>query len=332
MREDILHYYQDVTRKRGYPPFPVETAGAFDLDMQDAAKEDEQVRAHIVRQSCAVELPRQNDPAVVNANLPPLTPPAARKKVDLKPFTGRNGWPDRRDRMTYWQVCQRLVYVRGSVDNVFHDEQIALTPETKDWFYSADAVRLPRYVRGTRRLLEQAVREQTAGCESDRARAMALVRLIGNPETSPYRHRGDDFAQFLGGTEDEVLRKGWRMCNEISRVLAFLCQIAGMPARCLFCFTDPLTGVASHSMTEIFFDGKWNMVEQNDGIMYLRKDGYFASAVELRDDPGILAGRADLGGRLGLCHCAFTGPIGIIPYEIDRVDSYQYPWQVFKYV
>jgi transglutaminase-like putative cysteine protease len=215
---------------------------------------------------------------------------------------------------------------------MFHDEQIALTSETEPWFYSADAVRLPEYTRGTRRFLEQVVEEQTRGCKTDRAKAMALVHLIGNPETSPYRHRGDDFTYFLGGTEEEVLKKGWRMCNEISRVLAFLCQIAGMPARCLFLFTDTLTCVDGHSMTEIFFDGKWNLIEQNLGIMYLKKDGYFASAVELRDDPDIVNSRADVGGGLALSHCCFTGPISIIPYDIDRIDRYQYPWQVFKYL
>jgi transglutaminase-like putative cysteine protease len=216
------------------------------------------------------------------------------------------------------------------VDYVFHDEQIALTPETEAWFYSADAVRLPEYRRGRRRFLEQVVEETTQGCATDRARAMALVRLIGNPETSPYRHRDLKWTPFLGGTEEEVLKKGWRMCNEISRVLAFLCQIAGMPARCLFLFTDPLTRVDGHAMTEIFFDGKWNLIEQNLGLLYLMPDGYFASAVEMRDRPEIVNARADVGGGLALCHACFTGPISIIPYDIDRTERYRYPWQTLE--
>jgi len=269
MREDIREYYQDVTRKRGYPAFPLEVARAFDLEIQDAVGEVKQVCACISGLSRTVELPKQRDSAVVNAQVPTLTLPAAPEKPELQRCTGRDGWPELRDRMIYWHDCHRNVYLRGSVDYVFHDQQIALTPETEAWFYSADAVRLPTHAPGTRRLLEQAVAEQTAGCRTDRAKAMALVHLVGTPETSPYRHRGEAFTSFLGGTEDEVLRKGWRMCNEISRVLAFLCQIAGMPARCLFLFTDPLTRIDGHAMTEIFFDGKWNLVEQNIGIMYL---------------------------------------------------------------
>ena len=82
-------------------------------------------------------------------------------------------------------------------------------------------------------------------------------------------------------------------------------------------------------MTEIFFDGKWNLVENNWGIMFLMSDGYFASAIELRDHPQIVNARADVGGGLGLCHAAYTGPISVVPYSIDNTDHYQYAMQPF---
>ena len=327
MREDILKYYQDVTRERGYPPFPIEIGRAFDLETITAADERAEVRRRLLEITSTVELPKQNRREVIEAQPPPRVLPSLPSRVDLARYTGRNGWPDPRDRMLYWSVGATNIYVRGSVDYVLHDEQVALTPETAAWFYSAEAVPRAQYRPGTRRFLEQVVAETTRGCGTDRAKALALVRLIGNPEANPYRHRDPAFAPFLGGTEEEVLRKAWRMCNEISRVLVCLCQVAGIPARAMFLFTDPLTGVAGHAMTEVFFDGKWNLVEQNYGIMYLMPDGYFASAIELRDRPEIVNARADVGGGLGLCHASFTGPISVLPYAIDRTDHYRYDWQ-----
>ena len=238
--------------------------------------------------------------------------------------------------MTYWHDAARNSYARGTVDFILHDEQIALTPETEAYFGSADAVRLPDCKKGSRAFLEQVVQETTKGCNSDRAKALALVRLIGNPDTSPYRdpayrdqYGKGYFDRPLGGTEEVVLRKGWHMCNEISRVLIFLSQIAGLPSRGMFLFTDLLTGVGGHAVTEIFFDGKWNVVENNWGIMFLMDDGYFASAVELRDDPDIVNSRADVGGGLCLCHASYTGPISILPYSIDNIAHYDYATQVF---
>jgi len=336
VRRDILEFYQETTRQRGYPPFPIEIALKYELEMPEAIKEYNEVIRHIAEITIKVERPRQNSPEVAEANLPPKSPPDGPAGVDLKRFTGRNGWPNQRDRMIYWLDAARNGYARGSVDFVLHDEQVALTPETEAYFYSAEAVRLPQYEKGGRPFLEQVVEETTAGCTSDRARALALARLIGNPDTSPYRNPeyqaqyGEGyFKRPLGGTEEEVLRKGWHMCNEISRALVFLSQVAGMPARPVFLFTDPLTGVGGHCVTEIFFDGKWNMVENNWGIMFLMDDGYFASVVELRDHPEIVNSRSDVGGGLCLCHAAFTGPISILPYSIDNVAHYNYPLQAY---
>jgi len=336
-REDILRFYQDTTRRRGYPPFLIEMALEFEMETRDAAREYEKVIRHLTEITCMVELPRQHHPEVAEADLPPRSLPPAPEPVDLSRFTGRDGWPDPRHRMTYWWTAARNAYLRGSVDFVLHDEQVALTPETEAYFYSADAASPPEYRPGTRPFLERVVRETTHGCRTDRARALALARLVGNPDASPYRNPGFQAQygpgyreRFLGGTEEEVLKKGWHMCNEISRALVALCQVAGLPARGLFLFPDPLTGLGGHAVTEVFFDGKWNLVENNWGILFLMQDGYFASAVELRDRPQIVNSRSDVGGGLCLCHAFYTGAISVLPYSISRADQYDYPWQPFE--
>lgn len=325
---EILRFYQDTARQRGYPAVPLEIALKFKLEMKDAEKEVGAVKQYIGYIIRNIELPRQYSPKIINARLPDLKMPSFSGKIDLKRFTGRNnGFPDKRDRMIYWHDSGTNQYLRGSVDYILHDEQMALCPQTEPCFYSAQAVHRAQYRKGSRPFLEEVLEETTRGCRTGRAKVMALAKLIGNPELNRWRHYGE-WRPFLGGKEEEVLRKAWRMCNEISRVFVFLCQIADIPARGMFLFTDPLTGVAGHAVTEVFFEGKWNLIEQNLGIMFLRKDGYFASAVELRDDPGIINSRKDVGGGLCLSHCCYTGPITILPYSIDQTSQYQYPWQI----
>lgn len=322
----VFGYFQDVTRERGFPPFALEVALRFGVGVDQAMDELRAVRDRVFQIMREVELPRQNRAEVVRARLPPKKLPSGSGRIDLKPFTGRNGWPALRDRMMYWQNAAEVLYVHGSVDFVLHDEQIALTPETEACLYSADGLRMPDHRKGSRPFLERVVADTTKGCESDRATVMALVRLVSNVETNPYRHRDPNWARFLGGTEEEVLRKSWRMCNETSRLLCVLCQIAGIPARGVFCFADPLTRVMSHAMTEVFFDGKWNLVEQNFGVMFLMKDGYFASVVELRDGPDIINSRADVGWQHA-ANALFGGAVSILPYDGDHTERYEYPWQ-----
>jgi hypothetical protein len=333
VRQDILDYYQDTTRQRGYPPFLLEIGLRFDMNKPQAAHEYTLIIQHLAHINYEQQKPKQD----VDMLLEPKTVAPASKTVDLKPFTGRNGWPDLRDRMIYWHDAAEIGYLPGTVDYVLHDEQIALTPETESYFYSSDAVNLPDYQQGSRPYLEKVLQETTEGCQTDRAKALALVRLIGNPDTSPYRdpayidmYGPNYFERPLGGTEEQVLQKGWHMCNEITRALVFLCQIARIPARTLFLFTDPLTHVGGHAVTEIFFDGKWNLVENNQGVMFLTDGGYFASAVEIRDNPAIVNRRPDVGLGLCLCHACYTGPISVLQYSIDRVDHYSYATQPFK--
>jgi len=336
VRREILRFYQETTRQRGYPPFPIEIALNFGMETKEAIGEYDEIVRHLAKVTLEVERPAQESRQGIGARPSSRTIPTSSANLDLVSYTGRDGWPDVRDRMIYWQNAARSSYLRGTVDDMLHDEQIALTPETEAWFYGSGAAGTPDYTKGSRPFLEEVVEATAAGCTSDRARAMALVRLIGNPDTSPYRDAkyhgmyGEGYFQRpLGGTEEEVIRKGWHMCNEISRALCFLCQVAGLPARTLFLFTDPLTGVGGHAVTEIFFDGKWNLVENNWGIMFLMKDGDFASTVELRDNPEIVNARADVGGGLCLCHASFTGPISMIRYSLDNVAHYNYTTQPY---
>ncbi len=333
LNHQILHFYQELTRQRGYPPKAVEIAVQFVITPAQAAEQLRLIRACLIDRLRGVEITKHMQSETLHAELKPKNEyPPFDGKIDLSKFTGRNGWPNERDRMIYWSTTHNVAYVPGSVDYVLHDEQVALTPETEKWFYSADSVVLPDYVKGSRPFLEQVAAAATRNARTDRAKAMGLVRLIGDTESNPYRHLDPAWQPFLGGREEEVLRKAWKMCNEISRVLNCLCTIVGLPARSVFVYTDPVTGVDGHAMTEIYFDGKWNLIEQNYGTLYMMDDGYYASLVEVRDNPALLTGRADCGMPCCSIPAMFQGPISFLPYRIDRTDHYQYPWQTNELV
>ena len=321
----IFMFFQQTAIERGWPPTPLEVAKRFDLATSNAVEQCLAVRARLDELTAQVELPRQEKAAKMTP--PPLKPVSCPAPANLERFRGRNAWPDLHDRAIYHYYSALNAYHRHTVDYMFHDEMIAILPETEGYLYGAEAAELPFYQPGSRPFLEQVAQETTRGCRTDREKALALVRLIANPKESPYRGNTMLYPRFLGGTEEEVIKKSWHMCNEISRALAFLCQICGMPARPIFIFTDPVYFAHGHSQTEIFFDGKWNLVEQNHGLLYLRKDGYFASTIELRDDPSIINSRADVGGMLALSSCCFQAPAAIIQYRIDDVARYSYLWQ-----
>ncbi|MDD5598026.1 MAG: hypothetical protein PHV82_08780, partial [Victivallaceae bacterium] len=161
MITDIFEYYQQTTRKRGWPPTPIEVAKAFDLATAEAVEKCLAVRKQLNELTAAVEMPRQEAAAAIS--MPPLVPPVKKKPLNLKIFTGRNGWPDPHDRAIYYYYCHINPYHRGSVDYMFHDEMIAVTPETEAYLYSAEASRLPDYRSGSRPFLEQVVAETTHG-------------------------------------------------------------------------------------------------------------------------------------------------------------------------
>ena len=323
--EDIFNFFQRTAIERGWPPTPIEVAKEFNLSTANAIEQCLAIRAKLDEYTATVEIPRQEEMAKVNVE--PKKIKSVPRPQNISQFTGRNGWPNPHDRAIYYFYSALNAYHRKTVDYMFHDEMIAVVPETEAYLYGKEAAELPTYKAGSRPFLEQVAFETTKGCKNDREKALALIKLIANPINSPYRGNTMLYPRFLGGTEEEVLKKSWHMCNEISRSLSFLCQICGLPARPVFIFTDPVYFSHGHSQTEIFFDGKWNLVEQNHGLLYPKKDGYFASMVELRDDPSIVNSRKDVGGMLALSSCCFNSPMAIVQYRIDDVSRYNYLWQ-----
>lgn len=323
--DEIFAFFQGTARRRGWPPTPNEVSRHFHLSTVVGLEQCKAVRSRLDELTAEVEIPRQRE--LAKKVMPPMTPVSCPAPADLDRYRGGSGWTDPHDRAVYNYYGSIVPYFRGTVDYMFHDEMIAVVPETEKYLYGAEAARCPEYKAGSRPFLEQVAAETTEGCRTEREKVLALVDLIAHPQQSPYRGTRMVWQHFLGGTEEEVIKKSWHMCNEISRALTFLCQVIGIPARPVFVFTEPIYFAHGHSQTEIFFDGKWNLVEQNHGLLYPMDNGYFASMTELRDDPSIIDRRADAGQMLGLSGICYQAPSSIIQYRIDDVARYRYTWQ-----
>ena len=165
----------------------------------------------------------------------------------------------------------------GGVDVEVIDDQIALNAKTAEYLYAEYTPRSLHYQRGARPMLEAIVDEHAADGMSDREKALALMRRVRDNRDSGLARGG----LFTGGTEEELLKRGAIMCNEVSRLYACLCQIAGLPAR-LFC-----SHISGHMMNEVRVDGEWAWVDTMKGIFPVGDDGKPVSAWEIFQDTTI---------------------------------------------
>lgn len=210
--------------------------------------------------------------------------------MDLAPFTGTDARckPNiaavLRENTTY----SMTIYRKGTVDHEIFHHAVVLTDDTAEALY-ADYTPLDQpYRRGDRPFLERVVAEVTGGLESDFDKAVALMDWVRDlPRTYP----NPDGDVFHGGSEEEVIRKGSNMCNEMARVLIVLAQIAGIPSRYIghmvpFDFDRPETG-SGHGVTEMYIDGAWSYFDVR-GRYFLTDAGRPASTWELINDPDLI--------------------------------------------
>jgi hypothetical protein len=239
-------------------------------------------------------------------------------------------------------TISRNVYRPGTVDYVFFDQAVVLNEKTAEYLYSEFTPLEQPYQPGSRVFLEKAVKAATAGCKSDADRAIALndwvrdVPVMYGRDAGPFGGATGDV--FHGGAEEEVIRKGSSMCNEQSRVLAIMAQIAGLPSRyvghmTLIDYDDPNSGTG-HGVNEIYVDGSWAYFDIR-GRYFLKDDGSFASTWDLLQDPELVnrqneevlshrwsRGRHDTFGRFYLPPSVTI----VVNYLAADHASYDYSW------
>ncbi|MFB3891036.1 MAG: transglutaminase domain-containing protein [Phycisphaerae bacterium] len=164
---------------------------------------------------------------------------------------------------------------KGGVDVEVIDDQITLNQKTVEYLYSDYTPLGIHYVEGSRPLLEAVVAQNVKPGMTARQKALALMRRVRDNQDMGLARP----SLFYGGTEEELLKRGALMCNEVSRLYVCLCQIAGVPAR-LHC-----AHISGHMMTEVHADGKWGWIDPMKGLAPVLDNDRPASAWELWQDP-----------------------------------------------
>ena len=187
----------------------------------------------------------------------------------------------------------QTIYRKGSVDHVSFDQAMALQPATADYLYSQYTPLDQPFVPGTRPFLERLTTKVTDGFTTDRDKAIALVDWIWRIRVN-YAH--PEYEPFHGGSEEEVVRKGSNMCNEMARVMIVMAQIAGIPSRYIGHMTpldydDPATG-SGHGVCELHIDGAWAYFDVR-GRFFEKADRSLASAWDVINDVGLLDRQSD---------------------------------------
>jgi transglutaminase superfamily protein len=165
----------------------------------------------------------------------------------------------------------------GGIDIEIIEGQLGLCQKTAEHLYSDFTPLEISYQPGSRPLLEKTL----AGLDlsdnlSQRQKMLIIMRRCRDNRDYGLAGKGCDWC---GGSEEDLLKRGAIMCNEISRVFVCLCQIAGLPAR-VFC-----SHITGHMMAEVYTEGKWGWVDPMKGVAPLDDQGQPASAWQLFQDP-----------------------------------------------
>lgn len=178
-----------------------------------------------------------------------------------------------------WKKNVSYAYSPEQVDWRIGEDCYLLAPETAEALYGPGPWDDLDYTPGSRPMLEGIAREQIGidRLAGDRDKAVAVMRYARDI----CRDRPTDYDIFHGGWEEEIIKKASAMCNEQTRVMIRLAQIAGLPAR----YVGHITG--DHGTAEIKIDGAWAHFDIR-GHYYPKDDGRIASIWDLKRDPGLI--------------------------------------------
>jgi hypothetical protein len=225
-----------------------------------------------------------------------------------------------------WKKNVAITYRTEQVDWRIGEDCYLLVDQTADVLYGPGPWDELDYEPSSRPMLEAVLSEtlRLDPAAPDRNKALAVMRFARDlrntqPEEGELLH---------GGSEEDVIRKGSAMCNEQSRVMIRLAQIAGLPAR----YVGHITG--DHGCAEIKVDGHWAYFDIR-GHHYDRDDGRLASIRDLKSDPGLIerlspeAAEDIIPGRTRAMTRKHTFPRAITviaPYRLADVSWRDYGW------
>ena len=201
------------------------------------------------------------------------------KEKTLAKYRGCAGLPTD---MEAWKKA--IPYRPGEIDyEQPANRMIRLTPETAEYLYTEYTPLETHYEPDTRPKCERHVAMAVCNAKTERDRALALMEWACHKVACP-RGMSRELAVH-GGTEEGFLERGYGVCNEVSRVFVTLCQVARIPARMTFHWTED--SQFGHSAAEAYFDGKWTLCDTEINVSGVSVEGLQANCREMMTERSV---------------------------------------------
>jgi len=226
----------------------------------------------------------------------------------------------------YRALFENDCHADGSVDRVLLENMISLLPETSAYLYREYTPIQVRYNSGSRPELERHVAEATARCRSDEERVSGIMKFCSELGEEVAE---DPDAMLVGGTEEEIIRRGSDWCSDVARVGCALCQVAGIPARLVY-LADTRRAYSGHAMIEAHRNGFWGASDAITAVVYRCPNGRPASTWELQCHPQLIEAHrksSDPYARAGQFMNAaisnyFIWDLGNYNYAVSQINDY----------
>lgn len=219
----------------------------------------------------------------------------------------------------YQRMYEQDVHAPGSVDRILLERMVRLCAATVEYLYTGFTALNSWYHEGDRPVLEQYVRQITDSRQPIRAQVEAITSFCAG--LGDRGARGLEEMSF-GGTEEEIIARGSSWCTDVARVGCALFQVSGLPSRLVFA-ADTGTAYSGHSLTEVWYGGRWGAVDPTYGVMLLEKNGIPISMHELVGKPERGARSHDM-SRLPYQPANQFRAVALANYPLEKRHQYDY--------
>lgn len=184
----------------------------------------------------------------------------------------------------YQIMLENDTHAPGSVDRVLMGDMIRLCSETTDYLYSEYTPTKVLYEKGSRPDLERYLTEILKDWHSQEE----LIEHIARLTCALGKNVSDDLSTtVVGGTEEEIIRRGSDWCTDVARAGCVLCQIAGLPARLIY-LVDVHKAYSGHVIIEVYRSGVWGAVDVVTNVIYRHPQGKPATTWNLMNNPPLI--------------------------------------------
>lgn len=187
------------------------------------------------------------------------------------------------------------IYPKGTCDWDLKDRQVLLNEETAEYLYQSYTPLQVYYRLGSRPILERIVQKICKPSMTEREKVFAILQYA-------YTGFRDDFKKpegllcMLNASEEELIKLGGGQCEDRSRLIICLAQIAGFPSRAVASYgrlDDNGQVYGGHAILEIFLEGGWAFFDSLRNFYCIKKDNKIASLWDLASDPNIVQSQDD---------------------------------------